>query len=131
MLAADAELEVAPRAPAALGGDPHQLADAVAVDADEGIVLDDALLQIGAEEAAGIVARQAEAGLGQIVGAEAEELGGLGDLAGPQRGARQLDHGADHVVERDAALARHRGGDAVDHRLEQVEFLLAWRPAGS
>jgi hypothetical protein len=49
---------------------------------------------------AGIVAADAERGLGEIVGAEAEELGLLGDLAGHQRGAGQLDHGADEIVDR-------------------------------
>ena len=45
---------------------------------------------------------KAEGGLRQVVGAEAEELGVLGDLAGAQRGARQLDHGADEVGRLDA-----------------------------
>ena len=46
--------------------------------------------------------------LGQVVGAEREELGLLGDLAGRQRGARQLDHRADQVVDRAALLGEDR-----------------------
>ena len=38
-------------------------------------MLDDALVGVFAEEAAGVVAGEAEGGLGQIVGAEGEELG--------------------------------------------------------
>src|SRR5690242_12933001 len=102
MLAADAELQVLARLAAALGADLHQLADAIAVDRDEGVLLEDALLLILAEEAAGVIARQAEAGLRQIVGAEAEELRRLGDLAGAQNGARQLDHRADEIGHLDA-----------------------------
>ena len=62
--------------------------------------MEDALRDVGGEELAGVVARQAERRLGQVVGAEGEELGVLGDLVGAQRGARQLDHGADQVLER-------------------------------
>ena len=82
----------------------HQLADAVGVERDERVVLEDAEPLIDAEKARRIVARQAEDGLGQIVGAEAEELGGLGDLAGAQRRARQLDHRADQIGHLDARL---------------------------
>src|SRR3546814_11801695 len=89
LLAADAELDVRPRRAAALGADHHQLADALCVERDEGVLLDQATLLVGTEEISGIVARQAEAGLGQVVGAEGEELGALGDLGGPQAGTRQ------------------------------------------
>ena len=42
-----------------------------------------------------VVAGEAPHRLGQVVRAEGEELRGLGDLTGGQRGARQLDHRAD------------------------------------
>ena len=61
MLAADAELEAGPAAPAPLGGDRDQLADALDVEADERVAREDALLDIGGEEAAGIVAADARA----------------------------------------------------------------------
>ena len=66
VLAADAELQVAARAAAALHADPHELAHALAVDGDEGVVLQDALDLILAEKASGVVAREAEAGLRQV-----------------------------------------------------------------
>ena len=56
---------------------------------------EDAAPLVVLEEARRIVAAEAIGGLGQIVGAEAEE-GGIGrDLVGQQAGARQLDHRAD------------------------------------
>src|SRR5690349_22467108 len=77
MLAADAELDIRPLGPAALGGQPYKITNAVLVETDEGVLLEDALLDIGVEEPAAVVAADAEGGLGQVVGAEGEELGVL------------------------------------------------------
>ena len=74
MLAADAELEIFARRTAALGGDADQFADAVDIDGNKGIARDQALGEILAQEAAGIVARNAQRGLGQIVGAEGKKF---------------------------------------------------------
>src|ERR1700735_2377186 len=101
MLAANAELDRRPGLAAPRAGDLDQLADAFDIDRNEGIALQDVLALVAAEETAGIVARQAERGLGQIIGAEAEEFRTLGDLAGSQRRAWQLDHGADEIIELD------------------------------
>ena len=84
--------------------------------------MEDLGADVGLEELAGIVARQPERHLGQIVGAEAEELGVLGDLARAQRGARQLDHGADLVVQRAAAFLRDLGRHRVDPLLDQLQL---------
>ena len=51
-----------------------------------------------------VVAGEAPAHLGQVVGAEGEELRRLGDLAGGQRRPRHLDHRADQRVHLDAGL---------------------------
>src|SRR6185437_15032792 len=120
MLAADAELQVATRLAAAREGNSDQLADAVAVDGDERIVLEDAGFLVGPEKTAAVVARQTQRGLGQIVGAEAEEFGGFGDLAGAQRGARQLDHRADRIRNLTAGVFADLGGDAVYRRLDEI-----------
>ena len=112
----------------ALDRDLHQLSHG-RVEGDEGVVLDDSLVGILAEEAAGIVAAQAERRLSQIVGAEGEELRALADLAGHEAGSRKLDHGADRIGDARAALlldgARGRG----DALLDEVELALRLRPA--
>src|SRR5581483_11578078 len=88
VLAADADLEIGPHPAAALGADPHQLAHAVGIDGDERIDLENAALRVVGENRCGIVARQPQAGLRQIVGAEREELGArlaVRDLVGLER----------------------------------------------
>src|SRR5262245_66050624 len=92
MLAADAELQLVARFTAAAGGDVDQFAHALDIEGGERVVLEDAALAILLEERGGVVAAETKGSLGEIVGAEAEELGRLGDLGGAQRGARQFDH---------------------------------------
>ena len=99
-----------------------QLADALDVEADERVAREDALLDIDGQEPAGIVAAEAQGGLGEVVGAEAEELGLLGDLAGAQGGAGQLDHRADQIVDAAALLGEHRRGGAVDQLLDDLQL---------
>src|SRR6185369_629220 len=80
MLAANAEFEVGPRCPAPLGAHADQLADAFDIEADKGIARIDALLHIRSEEPPGIVAADAQRGLGEVVGTEREEPCFLGNL---------------------------------------------------
>ena len=82
-----------------LDGDLHELADAGCVERGERVLLEDLVLDVGHEEVAHVVAADAERGLGEVVGAEAEELGGLRDFVSGERAARDFDHGADEVVE--------------------------------
>src|SRR5690606_23077980 len=70
VLAADADLEIRPGRAAALDADPDQRADALDVDRDEGVLLQDPGLEVVGQELAGVVAREAVAHLGQVVGAE-------------------------------------------------------------
>ena len=63
-------------------------------------------------------------GLRQVVGAEAEELGGLGDFVRGQSAARHFDHRADEVVELHFLFRHDFLGDAMDDFDLQVEFLL-------
>src|ERR1700752_1561948 len=122
MLAADPELQPIAQLSTSISSDANQLTHTVAIDRDEGVDWQDSLRLIGAEEACRIVARNAEGGLRQIVGAEWEDLRGLRDLAGLETGARQLDHGAGLIVDLRTHLLcdglRHR----VDARLDQVEL---------
>ena len=92
VLAADADLQVGLHGAAALHGQVHQGADACFIQRHEGVRRVDAALQVGRQEAAGVVPRQAERGLRQVVGPEAEELRLGGDLARGDARPRQLDH---------------------------------------
>ena len=116
---------------AALGRDLDQLADALDVERREGVLLEDAALLVRRRRnVAGVVAARAERRLREVVGAEGEEVGVLGDRRRPQRGARQLDHGADEVVE---LLARHLADfrrDLVDHRLRSARAPSPWPTSG-
>src|ERR1700736_5715130 len=88
MLAATSDLEVRTGLAPACHADLHQLANAVAVDRDERIDLQDALGDIGAEESSRVVAADAVGRLRQVVGAEREEFRSPGDVAGHQACAR-------------------------------------------
>src|ERR1039457_1744215 len=124
VLAADADFQVRIRLAAALDGNLHQLANTFLVEDGERIVGENLLILVLLLELRIVVAREAHGGLGQIVGAEAEELRFLGDVAGSQRGARDFDHGADHVPQvLQAGLAEHFLGNG-DHDLLLIIELL-------
>src|SRR5580658_3769422 len=75
MFAADADLQRRPRV-ASLGHRAlHQLPYACLVERSKWVLFEDAVFQIGRQEVVDVVARDAERGLRQVVGAEAEELG--------------------------------------------------------
>ena len=74
---------------------PYQLAHPRLVNRGEGILLDDLQFLIRRDERAGIVAAHAQAGLGEVVRAEAEELSLTRDLVGGERAAGYFDHRAD------------------------------------
>src|SRR5579862_3204618 len=95
----DAQLDVGPRLPAVVARDFHEPADARLVDGRERVRLEYFQFQVLRKEAPGVVPAHAERRLGEVVGAEAEELGLPRDLAREERGARYLDHGSDQVVE--------------------------------
>ena len=72
-------------------GHLHQLPYTSLIEVGEGALLEDAQLYVRRQEVIDVVARDAEAGLREVVGSEAEELGVFGDLAGGQGSAQQLD----------------------------------------
>ncbi len=95
VLAADAQLEIG----AGLAPDPrrqpHEPADAGLVDRLERAAVEHLALHVAREEAAlDVVAREPERGLGEVVGAEREEVGVRCDPVGHEAGPRQLDHRA-------------------------------------
>ena len=85
-----------------LGRDPHQGAHAFRIDGDERVLREHADLDVAGQKFSRIVAGKTKGGLGQVICAEGEKFGLVGDLVGGQRRTRQLDHGADHVFQLDA-----------------------------
>ena len=70
--------------------------------------------------------------LRQIVRAEREELGRVGDLVGGQSGARQFDHRADEIVRTSRrVLAEHLLRHRLESPADQIQLVLDRRPAGS
>ena len=101
MLAADAQLEIRLDTAGALDGDPHQIADALQVERLERVPLEDPDLEVvGEEPALGVVAREAERRLREVVRAEGAEVRHLRDLVRADASARQLDHRAAEVLDR-------------------------------
>ena len=112
VLAADAEPEVGPRLPAALDRDAHEVAHPRLIERLERVVDEDALLEIAGEERSlGVIARESERGLREVVRSEREEVRVFRDLIGAHAGAWQLDHGAARVV--DAAFFLDRAGSEL------------------
>ncbi len=108
VLAADAYLQVGLGGPAELHPHLHQLPHPLHIQGGEGVLLQDAPLQVGRQELAlHVVAGEAEGHLGEVVGAEAEEVAVFGQLVGDEGRARGLDHGAELVIHLDALLLHH------------------------
>ena len=102
-----------------LDGHAHELQHR-RVDGLEGVVLQDLLVHVqGDELGLGIVTREAEGRLGEVIGAKAEEVSMMGDLVGNHAGTRQLEHRAHGNIELDALL----GGNLGDHALDNLAGL--------
>ena len=112
MLAANAKLDSRARFAAAFGSDGHQIADAILIQSDERILFEDAGVDILVEETRGVVARNADRGLRQIVRAEREELRRLCDLVSPDRGAVRL------------SMLHYNSSDEVKGVIEALEQIL-------
>ena len=123
VLAADAQAQVGTGGAAQLRGHLDQLAYALLVQVSERIALVDLVVVVVAQELARVVTAEAEGHLGQIVGAEAEELGLLGDLVGGQGRARDLDHGAHLVLHLHAGVRDQLVGGGHDHVLDKLQLL--------
>src|SRR5580704_10495922 len=127
MLAADADFELVAAAATLLDAPLDQHADTFGVERLERIGCKHASLlfiDIVGQETARVVAGEAHGGLGEVVGAEGEELGALCDLIGHQSGTWEFDHGADDVVELRAGLLDDVVGDATSGVLKDGELFL-------
>ena len=123
MLAADAEVDVGSGLSALLHGDLDQLADAVLVKVCKRILLVDLGLVVVRKELAGIISGEAEGHLGQVVGAEAEELRLLCDLICKQSRSGDLDHRADVVLNVGILLLLHLLCSLADRVLDEAQLL--------
>ena len=123
VLTADTAVQSRTGLAAELNGHLHKFADADRIQTGERIGLVDLILVVGGQELAGIVAREAERHLRQIVRAEAEELRLFGDLVGSKSCTRDLDHRADFILEVDARSLDHFVCSLDDDILHELHFL--------
>src|SRR5208337_2186589 len=86
VLSADPDLDGRTGRAALLHRQLHELPNAFAIQHRKRVLLQDAFRKIRGQNGANVVARETERGLGEIVGAEAEELGLLRDLVSDQGG---------------------------------------------
>src|SRR5437868_3424722 len=116
MFTTNSDLEIGTGFAAAFGTHANKLAYAFAVQRRERILLEDAFCQIRGQHLVDVVAREAERGLSEVVGAKGEELGLLRDLVSHQGGAGEFDHGPDHVVHAAFLFRENFFGNAIDDR---------------
>src|SRR5688572_30556107 len=95
MLAAESDFEVGSGLATEGCRDLDQPTDTGAVERLERVSGEDPLGDVFGEEATRVVAAETEGRLGQIVGAEGDEVSVLGDFVGEQRGAWDFDHRPD------------------------------------
>ena len=107
MFTTDAELDV--RACGAAFGDGRgdELTNTCLVESGEGVLFEDLVLRVRHEEAAHVIPADAECGLSEVVGAEAEELRCFSDFIRRERATGHFDHRANHVAELHFVLGHH------------------------
>ena len=79
--------------------DLHQATDTGLVDRLERVGRNDVVFGVVTDEALVVVSADTQPRLSQVVGTEAEELSGFGDLAGCQSSSWNFDHRAGHEVD--------------------------------
>ena len=124
MLAADSEVEVGLHATSLCLGDFHQSARTISVERGERVVLKNALVEVGVDELAVVVAAEAERRLREVVRAEAEEVGDGSDLVGRKSRARELDHRANLEREGSSAVLVDGGDDGLRLGANLLDFLV-------
>jgi len=124
LFAADADAQTGAGLAAPVDGQLHQGADALLVEHLEWVVLQDVVVGVERQELVlGVLAGEREGRLGQVVGAEREELGDLSQLAGAHAGAHDFDHGAEVEAQFDIVFLFDRLADLVYLQLDQPQFL--------
>mmetsp|Transcript_6007 Transcript_6007/g.8263 ORF Transcript_6007/g.8263 Transcript_6007/m.8263 type:complete len:346 (+) Transcript_6007:496-1533(+) len=121
VLPAHADVDVGVLAAREPDADLHELAHALLVDGLERVADVDLLLCVVLEEGARVVAGEAARHLREVVRPERHELALPRQLVGVERGAGDLDHGADLVA--DDALGPRVPREPLDERLERHVLL--------
>ncbi len=117
MLAADTQLDIGPGLTSLITRDLHQLADTATIDGGERVVLHNLKFLVMRQEAARVIPAHTQCRLSQVVGTKAEELRVFRDFIGNDRSSRNLDHGADQIVQFHLAGFRDFRGNSM-HDLE-------------
>ena len=124
VFAADANFQVRAGRAAGLDSHSHERPNAGLIKGGKGIFRQDLLVNVLQQEALlSIITRDAEGHLRQVVGAEGEELRHLGDLAGGQGRARDLDHRAELIVDINALFRHDLLGLVQEGRLLNLQLV--------
>ena len=123
VFAADAAVQLGTSLTTKLDRHLHQLADADGIETGKRIGLVDLVRIVCGQELAGIVTREPERHLRQVVGAEAEEFRLLRDIVRGERRARDLDHRADLILELEACFLDDFVRRLHDDILDELHFL--------
>ena len=123
MFAADAAVQLGTSLTTKLDRHLHQLADADGIETSKRIGLVDLVRIVCGQELAGIVTREPERHLRQVIGAEAEEFRLLRDIVRGERRARDLDHRADLILELEAGFLDDFVRRLHDDILDELHFL--------
>ncbi len=123
VLAADAEVQLRTGCTAKLCSHVNELADTGLVETCKRIALVDLLVIVCTEELAGVVTAEAEGHLGQVIGAEGEELSLSCDLVSGESGSGDLDHSADKVLHVGAGVSNELVCNGGDNILDVLELL--------
>jgi hypothetical protein len=119
---ADTDFQLRAHPPPVLDSDPDEAANADSIENLKWIVGKDTTFEVRGKETARIVAAEAERLLRKVVCAEGKEFGLPRNLISGQRGARELDHRTDQVMDGLTHRAEHLLGGFLQYRALVVEF---------
>src|ERR1700684_2656440 len=99
MLSTDTDFELRSSLASAFSSHTNELADALAIENSEGILLENAFGDISGQNLIHIIAGESKGRLREVVRSEGKELSFLGDLVCDKGGAGKLDHSPHQIVD--------------------------------
>ena len=123
VLATDADFQIRLRRAPACDAVLDQLSHAFLIQGLERIHRINALLHVVRQKRTGIIPAEPQAHLGQVVGAEREELGNLGHFVRRNRRPRDLDHRPDQVLDGSSHFLKDFLRDSADALFKELQFL--------